>query len=137
MKQVMIYGANGYSGRLIVEQALSKGLKPIVAGRNKTAIEALAQEHDLEQRVFSLDSVSEVSQQLSDIAVVVHCAGPFSATAEQMMRACIDSGTHYTDLTGEIAVFELGWRVNDEAKKALRGYCAGGGLMKKPKKPVL
>ena len=128
MKQMMIYGANGYSGRLIVEEAMARGLKPIVAGRNAAAIKALAQEHGLEQRVFSLDSVAEVTQQLQDIEVVIHCAGPFSATAKQMMQACIESKTHYTDITGEIAVFELGHQFNKAAEDAGIVICPGVGF---------
>ncbi|WP_395376554.1 saccharopine dehydrogenase family protein [Marinicella sp. W31] len=128
MKNILIYGANGYSGRLILEEALKHDLKPILAGRNADAIEGLSKRHDLEHRVFSLDSVSEVSQQLKDVAVVIHCAGPFSATAENMMRACIDSGTHYTDITGEISVFELGWTFNQDAEKAGVVVCPGVGF---------
>lgn len=41
---ILIYGANGYTGRLVVERALARGLRPILAGRNRQAVEALADE---------------------------------------------------------------------------------------------
>jgi len=37
----MIYGANGYSAQLAIEKAVEQGKKPILAGRNQVAIEAL------------------------------------------------------------------------------------------------
>ncbi len=37
---------------------------------------------------------------------MAHCAGPFSATAAPMVDACLATGTHYLDITGEIDVFE-------------------------------
>ena len=40
----MIYGANGYTGRLIARHAVERGLKPVLAGRNREAVTALAAE---------------------------------------------------------------------------------------------
>ena len=51
----LIYGANGYTGELVTRHAVERGMKPIVAGRNAIAIEALAKKHHLEYCVFSLD----------------------------------------------------------------------------------
>ncbi|TQV72313.1 NAD-dependent epimerase/dehydratase family protein [Aliikangiella marina] len=127
-KLIMIYGANGYTGRLIVDHALEKGLKPIVAGRNKEQVKQIAEEKGLPARVFDLDSVEQVANNLNDIAVVIHCAGPFSATAKPMMEACIKSKTHYTDITGEIVVFELGQSYDAQAKEAGVVICPGVGF---------
>jgi saccharopine dehydrogenase (NAD+, L-lysine-forming) len=38
--------------------------------------------------------------------LVAHCAGPYSATSAPMIAACLDTRTHYVDVTGEVAVFE-------------------------------
>lgn len=127
-KLLMIYGANGYTGKLIVKEAVSKGFKPIIAGRNKTAIEQLAKEYSLKSRAFSLDELSCVEQNLSDIFLVIHCAGPFSSTAKPMIQGCLASKTHYTDITGEIAVFELAQSLNDKAKQADIILCPGVGF---------
>jgi short subunit dehydrogenase-like uncharacterized protein len=127
-KQLMIYGANGYTGKLIAKEAVEKGYQPILAGRNQAAIEALAKELNLPSRVFSLNFENEVEKNLADIHLVIHCAGPFSATAEPMMHACIKSKTHYTDITGEIGVFELAQSLNEQAKSAGIVLCPGVGF---------
>ena len=90
-RQMMIYGANGYTGKLIAIEAVGRGFKPVLAGRNKQAISQLAESLNLTARVFGLNSVEQVIRQLKDIHLVIHCAGPFSATAESMMQACIVS----------------------------------------------
>ena len=122
----LIYGANGYSAQLAIEKAMAQGLKPILAGRNKAAIEALAKQFDLPCRVFDLSNIDLIAQQLADVAIVSHCAGPFSATAEPMMKACIKAGTHYTDITGEGSVFETAQGLHADAKKA--GVVLMGGV---------
>lgn len=103
----LIYGASGYTGKLIVERAVKKGLKPTLAGRTESKIKPLAEEHGLDYLIFSLDDVSVIATQLAKFPVVLNCAGPFSKTAKQMIKGCLESGTHYLDITGEIEVFEL------------------------------
>lgn len=102
----MIYGATGYTGRLIAQQAVERGLRPILAGRNEPAITALAAELDLEARVVSLVDATALSEALQDVTAVLHCAGPFMHTWRPMVEACLATRTHYLDITGEISVFE-------------------------------
>ena len=97
----MIYGANGYTGRLCARMAKQRGLKPILAGRNAAELEKLAKELGFESRAFGLEAID-----LEGIKAVLHCAGPFSATAKPMLDACLAAGAHYLDITGEIPVFE-------------------------------
>ena len=89
MDSLLVYGANGYTGRLVLEAAKKAGVSPIIAGRNQTTIAALAQEHDLQHRVFSLDDPAAIRAGLDGIHTVLHCAGPFSRTARPMVEACI------------------------------------------------
>lgn len=105
-KTFLIYGANGYTGELITRYAAERGMKPILAGRNAIQIEALAKKHTLEYRVFSLDETERLDAALQEVEMVLHCAGPFSLTSRPMVEACIRNRKHYTDITGEIAVFE-------------------------------
>lgn len=103
----MIYGANGYTGRLCSIEAVRRGLKPVLAGRTGEAVEAVAREcGGLETRVFALDDPRVVADCLDDVAAVLHCAGPFSATSIPMLTGCEKSKTYYFDITGEIEVFE-------------------------------
>jgi short subunit dehydrogenase-like uncharacterized protein len=102
----LIYGANGYTGELITRFAVERGLRPILAGRNETAVSELAARHGLEYRVFSLEEREKIDAALKEVAMVLHCAGPFSITSGPMLEACLRNRRHYTDITGEIAVFE-------------------------------
>jgi short subunit dehydrogenase-like uncharacterized protein len=105
MRQWMIYGANGYTGELIAREAVRRGHRPILAGRNGAKIEALAGELGCEARVFDLQS-GGVAAALHDVALVLHCAGPFVLTSAPMVDACLEARAHYLDITGEISVFE-------------------------------
>lgn len=118
MKNFLIYGANGYTGELITRYAVERRMKPILAGRNKAAIEELAAKHELEHRVFSLDDTAKLDAALNEVAMVMHCAGPFSLTSRQMGEACLRTRTHYTDITGEISVFEACAAADEKAKDA-------------------
>ena len=106
MKSWLIYGANGYSGELIAREAAKRGMKPILAGRDREKIEALARELDLPFRVFALHDVAAIRRELEGIAFVLHCAGPFRHTSAPMVEACLAAKCHYLDITGEVPVFE-------------------------------
>ena len=107
----MIYGANGYTGELIA-RASAGFERPILAGRNSERINALARELGCDARIFDVDR-----PQLEGVSLVLHCAGPFVHTSAPMVRACLDAGVHYLDITGEISVFEAIMALNDEAKQ--------------------
>ncbi|OGT59524.1 MAG: hypothetical protein A3E01_01735 [Gammaproteobacteria bacterium RIFCSPHIGHO2_12_FULL_63_22] len=113
----MVYGANGYTGRLIAEEAARRGLRPILAGRNAGAIEPLAKKLKLPVRAFALDNPAAVRAGLKDIGLVLHCAGPFSATSAPMVAACLDVGAHYLDITGEIDIFAACHALDAVARK--------------------
>lgn len=104
--QWMIYGAYGYSGELIAREAAARGMNPILAGRNESKLRALANELKLGFRVIDLADGAALRRELEDMDLVLHCAGPFSATHRPMVNACIESNAHYFDITGEIDVFE-------------------------------
>ncbi len=122
----LIYGANGYTGELIAREAVKRGYTPVLAGRSKHKIEPLAKELGLEARGFALDGAAATA--LQGFGLVMHCAGPFSATAQPMMAACIQAGAHYLDITGEIGVFELGQTLHAEASAAGVVLCSGVGF---------
>ena len=103
---LLIYGAYGYTGRLITEEAVASGLRPILSGRDPRALAEVAAPYDLPFRRASLDAVDELEAALKGVQVVLHCAGPFVDTAAPMVDACLRAGVHYLDITGEIEVFE-------------------------------
>lgn len=114
----IIYGANGYTGRLIAAEAVRQGLQPILAGRNREQIEALAAELNAPGRVFALDDIAAAVRQLEGVRAVLNCAGPFSSTAAPMMEACLQAKTHYLDITGEIDVIEAAAALDARAREA-------------------
>src|SRR5215468_2000691 len=124
----MIYGANGFTGRLVAVEARRQGLQPILAGRRSGPIESLVDDLGLLARVFDLDDARAAAAALADIAVVSHCAGPFSATSAQMIGACLTSRTHYLDITGELPVFLAAQRQHADARAAGIVICPGVGF---------
>ncbi|WP_194775120.1 saccharopine dehydrogenase family protein [Pararhodonellum marinum] len=121
MGRILIYGAYGYTGKLIIEEALAIGLNPIVAGRNPGKTKALASEHGLDFRIFGLANKDEIINGLKGIDLVLNAAGPFVQTAKPMVEACLASKTHYLDITGEIPVFDWVSKHHEAALKS--GIC--------------
>lgn len=124
----LIYGANGYTGELIAREAVNRGLAPVVAGRSRAPIDSLATELGLEGRVFALDAHDVIVRALSDVSVVLHCAGPFSSTSAPMIKACLEAKVHYLDISGEIDVFEHAHSLNAAAQRAGVVLCPGVGF---------
>lgn len=127
-KQLMIYGANGYTGELIAREAVRRGLQPILAGRSEAKLRPLATELGLPLRCFSLNKPEFIAEQLRDVDVLIHAAGPFSATAAPMMEGCLLAKTHYTDITGEIDVFEHAQSLKGRAESQGIVICPGVGF---------
>ncbi len=102
----LLYGAYGYTGRLIADLAVSRGLRPTLAGRDPARLGAVAADLGLDHVAVSLDDPRALDRALADHPLVLHAAGPFSRTSAPMVESCLRTGTHYLDVTGEIAVFE-------------------------------
>jgi short subunit dehydrogenase-like uncharacterized protein len=102
----MIYGAYGFTGALVARQALEIGIRPLLAGRDPAKTAALADELALDHVSFEISDGEALRAALGNCAAVVNCAGPFTLTWEAMTSACLDTRTHYLDITGEIPVFE-------------------------------
>lgn len=136
----LLYGAYGFTGRLLVEEALVRGHRPILAGRNRARLEALrdvclhahTSKHahtnndegaarggipePLEIRVFPLEG-PELVRGLEGVSAVLHAAGPFLDTGVPMMEACLEAGAHYLDITGEVPVFEAAFARGERARE--------------------
>lgn len=124
----LIYGANGYTGELIAREAVQRGYRPVLAGRSPEKVRPLGDELGLEVLGFGLDDIQEAAKNLNGFQLVLNCAGPFSATAEPMMKACLSAQAHYLDITGEISVFELAQSLDSEARAAGVVLCPGVGF---------
>jgi short subunit dehydrogenase-like uncharacterized protein len=114
----MIYGATGYTGKLVARTAKALGMRPLLAGRNEARLKSVAGQHGLDYRAFDLADTAALNEALSQVDAVLHIAGPFSQTSKPMLDACIRMRKHYLDITGEIDVFEACAARDAEAKQA-------------------
>ena len=117
MDRLLVYGAYGYSGRLVIREAITRGEAPVVGGRNRQRVIELADGLGLEGQVFDLGSDS-LPDTLSKFDAILNCAGPFEETATPLVAACLESDTDYLDLTGEIGVFDRLRRMDQRAEDA-------------------
>ena len=122
----LLYGATGYTGRLILEAALRRGHRPRLAGRSRGKLEALARPHGLEFHVAPLDDPGALRAALEPVELVLHAAGPFVTTARPVREAALHRGAHYLDITGEIPVFEESFR--EDARAQARGVTVMSGV---------
>jgi short subunit dehydrogenase-like uncharacterized protein len=118
MSELLIYGAYGYTGQLVVEEARAQGLTPLLAGRDAGKLRAVAESSGSEYRAFDLADTVALERSLAGQKLVLHCAGPFAHTWRPMAEACLKLGVHYLDITGEIEVFEALAALDTQARAA-------------------
>ncbi len=116
--KILVYGSYGYTGNLIARFAKEDGIDLVLSGRNQERLRAQAERYGFDFVPADISDPASIRAALRDAEVVIHCAGPFAHTYESMARACIDTGTHYTDITGEAEVYEGLWAMDDDAKRA-------------------
>jgi short subunit dehydrogenase-like uncharacterized protein len=115
---VLVFGATGYTAGLILEAARKAGLAPIVSARHPQRLAAVSERFDLEQRLASLDDPASLRRALAGVRVVLNAAGPFIETTQLLLRACLEAGSHYLDISGEVRAFELAAQFHSPALRA-------------------
>ena len=100
---VVLYGATGYTGRLVTDRLVRRGAPFVLAGRNREKLEQLAEERapSATIAVASVDDPDALRSLLADARVVINCAGPFTLAGDAVVKAAVETGTHYLDSTGE------------------------------------
>jgi len=114
---LLLYGAYGYTGELIARRATEQNRDLTLAGRNESKLSALGADLGLETRAFDVDDAG-AQDVIADHEVCLNCAGPFVDTYRPLVEACLESGTDYLDITGEIEVFEAIHGFDDRAASA-------------------
>lgn len=112
----VLYGATGYTGELVAEEAVARGQRPLLAGRSAEKLARLAQRLGLAWEAVALDDAAGLRRLLARHKAVLHVAGPFVDTWAPMVDACLDTGCAYLDLDGEIPVLEAIYGRDAEAK---------------------
>jgi short subunit dehydrogenase-like uncharacterized protein len=100
---IAVYGATGYTGRLVVTELADADADFVVSGRSSEKLDDLTEELNLDipaQRA-TIDDPGSLRELLSDCSVVIDCAGPFVRYGEPVLRAAVETSTHYLDTTGE------------------------------------
>lgn len=115
---LLIYGATGYTGRLIAAEAARVGLDFAVAGRDRTKVEALSRRLGVPGKTFTLDEPTTIATELHGAQALLNVAGPFRATAGPLIDASIAAGVHYLDTTAELATYQLAEQRSDAAQAA-------------------
>ncbi|MFZ9982390.1 MAG: saccharopine dehydrogenase family protein [Cyclobacteriaceae bacterium] len=115
---LIIYGAYGYTGRLITEVCKAKNIRVLISGRSEDKLKILSQSSGYPYIPADINDAAGLISVLSQAVAVLHCAGPFSLTSRQMVEACLDTFTHYLDITGEHEVFTFLHGLDSKAKSS-------------------
>jgi short subunit dehydrogenase-like uncharacterized protein len=124
----MLYGAYGYTGKLIAQEAKNRGHTPILAGRSREQLLTVAENLNLKFEILDLENKEKLIKKLQDIDLVFHAAGPYKYTSEPMVKACLKTGTNYVDITGEVQVFEKNFKYDKEARDKEIAIISGVGF---------
>src|SRR5437773_3437700 len=124
----LLYGANGYTGELIARYSSQYNLQPILAGRREEVLKPLAAKLNYPYKVFDVNDIQALLAALKEVKLVVNAAGPFQFTARQIIEACLQTGTHYLDINGDISVFEMIRSYDAAAKQAGIMLLPGAGF---------
>lgn len=115
---IILYGSYGYTGKLVAQECKAKNLNVILAGRQREALQKQHEQTGYPFEVLEVDDTAALKNLLQKGSVVIHCGGPFRYTAKAMADACLETKTHYTDITGEWQVLEMLAGYNEKAKQA-------------------
>jgi short subunit dehydrogenase-like uncharacterized protein len=104
---VVLYGASGYTGRLVAAELRRREVEHVLSGRDLAKLEPLGAEHGAPVRAVPLDDEPGLRALLADASAVINCAGPFTLAGDALVRAAVDSGTHYVDSAGEQGFIQM------------------------------
>lgn len=123
----MLYGAYGRTGGLIVDEALRRGHRPILAGRNPAKLDALRRTTGLETATVPLEDGAALRAALDGVRLVVLAAGPYEMTGPAMRAACLDAGSSYLDINGDVHDFRRALAADERARAAGVAVIPGAG----------
>lgn len=127
--RIVLFGATGFTGRLTAEAMAGRGMRPVLAGRSRSKLEALAAElGGLEVAVADVDDPAGVRGLVERGDVLVTTVGPFARWGSVAAEAAVSAGAHYLDSTGEPAfIREVFERWGEPARSAGCGMLTAFG----------
>jgi short subunit dehydrogenase-like uncharacterized protein len=105
-KPVIVYGASGFSGRLVAEYLREYNVPFVAAGRNRAKIEEVMKRvPGIETADYEIaeagNSAEDLAKLFSGAKAVCNTVGPFIYSGPRVIEACLKSGCHYLDISGE------------------------------------
>lgn len=100
--KIVVFGATGYTGRLVVSSLLGRGERPVLAGRSEDSLKSLANPHGLQYLRADVSDPATVRALVQPGDVLVSTVGPFNRHGYAAAAAAADAGAHYLDSTGEV-----------------------------------
>jgi len=126
--KMLLYGATGYTGKIIAARAKELNLDFEIAGREFDKTQRLARELAVPFHVFTIDDEHAWEEALIGKQLLINAAGPFKFTARQGMSACLKAGAHYLDISAELETYQLAESLDEEARLAGIQLISGAGL---------
>ncbi|QDR81250.1 Saccharopine dehydrogenase NADP binding domain protein [Sporomusa termitida] len=126
--KVLVYGATGYTGKLICLRLKELNINFAIAGRDKAKVAELSSQLNVPNFVFATSDFGGWQEALSGCACLINAAGPFALTAENAMHACLQNKIHYLDISAEIPTYQLAAALDQQAKEAGIMIISGAGL---------
>jgi short subunit dehydrogenase-like uncharacterized protein len=101
--RIVLFGATGYTGRLVAQALVDRGARPVLAGRNPETLGEMAEElgGGLETQAADVARPETVRELVEQGDVLVSTVGPFTEMGAPAADAAVDAGAHYIDSTGE------------------------------------
>jgi len=125
-RPVVVYGASGYTGRLVCEYLREYGIPFIAAGRSADKLNEAMKSHvaGIETASYEVVEVQHTTAALTELfsgaSVVLNTVGPFAKFGHEVVQACLAAKCHYTDTTGE-----QDWLITLEREYGARFAAAG------------
>lgn len=130
---VIVYGATGFTGRLVAEHMLAtygvgRDVQWAVAGRSKSKLEAVRREigapESLPLVIADASNPASLASMANATRVIITTVGPYQLYGEPLVAACVAAGTDYVDLCGEPA-----WMAAMIAKYEARAKISGARIV--------
>jgi len=133
---IVVYGASGYIGGLIVEHLDAMlavpGTKPCkwgLAGRNMERIRQVGLKCKTSPDIIESATPVQISELAGRCRVLISAVGPYSVCGEDIVRECVSRVTHYIDLTSEVVwIHDIIKKYHTKAKErgVMLVHCVGG-----------
>ena len=128
---IAVYGATGFTGKLVARELEKAGAEFIIAGRNREKLDRVASglESDPPRVAVTVEDREGLREMLADCSTVIACAGPFTLHGEPVIAAAVETGTNYLDTTGEQPFIAMAYdRYGGRAEKAGIAVIPGMGF---------